>query len=244
MKRAGPALILVLALTVMGCAAAETWLKYKDLETQTQMSHSIFLEPVPPEKKTVWVEVKSTADEPLDLSVLSALLTQKGWRVVNDPHQANFRLQVNVLQVGKASLAAIRDSLYAGWGGTVAGTAIGGVIGTTTDSPKGIGIGTGVGGVIGAGVELVTGALVKKVTYSVITDVQLAARSDQPVAKQETTNIAQGSGSTVAQQVVSEGPWKLYRTRVASTATKANLSFEEARPALTERLLKSLAGIL
>jgi len=44
--------------------------------------------------------------------------------------------------------------------------------------------------------------------------------------------------------VAEESGWRLYRTRVASTAVKVNLEFEEARPALTQGLLGSLAGIL
>jgi Enterobacterial TraT complement resistance protein len=37
--------------------------------------------------------------------------------------------------------------------------------------------------------------------------------------------------------------WKRYQTRVQSTASKANLEFEEAAPELTSGLTRSIAGI-
>lgn len=36
---------------------------------------------------------------------------------------------------------------------------------------------------------------------------------------------------------------KKYRTRIVSTATKANLEYEEAAPPLTEGLIRSVSGL-
>jgi len=73
---------------------------------------------------------------------------------------------------------------------------------------------------------------------------QLSEKSDKPVAQTQTANVQQGTSTTVFQNVAEESGWRLYRTRVASTAVKVNLEFDEARPALTQGLLRSLAGIL
>lgn len=115
------ALGLVGALVLSGCAAAVAALKYKDLEVQTRMSETIFLEPVAPEKKSVWIEVKNTSDQDVDLAALIGLLAAKGYKIVTDPNASHYRLQVNVLYVGKASQAAIENSLHAGFGGPLAG---------------------------------------------------------------------------------------------------------------------------
>lgn len=106
-----------------GCAATVTALKYKDLEVQTKMSETIFLEPVSPAERTVWIEVKNTSDQDVDLSPLAGMLQAKGWKVVQDPDAAHYRLQVNVLYVGKASQAAIDNAVYAGFGGPLFGAA-------------------------------------------------------------------------------------------------------------------------
>jgi hypothetical protein len=207
------------------------------------MSSTIFLTPVPAAKKTVWLEIKNTSDQEFDLSALASALTARGYRIVDDPDQANYRLQINVLYIGKSSISAIRDSMYAGWGGALGGAAAGGLAGAAS-SPRGAGIGAGIGGLVGGAAELVSGALVKKVTFGVVTDVQLSEKSDAQVAQTQTAAIQQGTATTVQQQVGEVSGWRLYRTRVASTATKVNLELQEARPALTERLVRSLAGIL
>ena len=65
-----------------------------------------------------------------------------------------------------------------------------------------------------------------------------------PVAQQETATLAQGSQTQVYQQVADTTEWQRYRSRVASTATRVNLKFNEAKRVLVEGLLKSLAEIL
>lgn len=236
--------MLAVAMALTGCAAMVTAVKYKDLEVGTKMSETIFLDPVAPEKRTVWIELKNTSDQELDLSPLNSMLAAKGYRVVTNPDAAQYLLQVNVLFVGKASQAAIDQALGAGFGGPLAGALAGAGIGAAVGDTRGAVVGAGVGGLLGAGAEMIAGALVKVVTYSAITDFQLSERSAVAVAQQQTATLTQGAQTQVHQQVAETTPWKRYRSRVASTATKVNLDFEEAKPVLVERLLKSLAGIL
>jgi hypothetical protein len=53
---------------VAGCTATIAALKHKDLDVQTRISASIFLDPTVVAKKTVWLEIQSTADEPMELA--------------------------------------------------------------------------------------------------------------------------------------------------------------------------------
>ena len=104
MRRDGHGLSMVgccgLLLALMaGCAATVTALKHKDLEVQTHMSETIFLDPVAPAQQSVWLEVKSTADQPVELDALREALSARGYRVVADPDQAHYRFQVHVLYV-------------------------------------------------------------------------------------------------------------------------------------------------
>lgn len=236
--------ISIVALALSGCAAMVTALKYKDLEVGTKMSETIFLDPVSPEKRTVWIELKNTSDQEIDLSPLTNLLAAKGYRVVTDPEKVQYLLQVNVLFVGKTSQAAIDASLGAGYGGPLAGAIAGAGIGAGLGDAKGAAIGAGAGALAGGALEMIAGALVKAVTYAVVTDFQLSERSAVTVAQQQTATLTQGAQTQVHQQVAETTPWKRYRSRVASTATQVNLDFNDAKPVLVERLLKSLAGIL
>ena len=238
-------LLIVSGLVLSGCAATQVALQYKDLDVQTQMSATIFLPPVPVEKKTVWIDVRNTSDKELDLTPLAAMIAARGYKIVTNPDESNYRLQVNVLYVGKADPAAIQRSLYAGWGGPLGGAAAGGLAGAGIGrDTRAIGLGVGIGALVGGAAELVAGSLVKKGTYTMITDIQVSEKSLTPVAQTQTANVQQGISTSVQQQVTEESGWRLYRTRIASTAVKVNLEFDEARPALTQGLLRSLSGTL
>ena len=235
---------LLLAL-MAGCAATVTALKHKDLAVQTRLSETIFLDPVAPAQQTVWLEGKSTADQPVELAALREALTARGYRVVTDPDQAHYWMQVHVRYAGKAAPAAIDQTLGGGFGGPLAGVLGGATAGAVWGgSGRAVGIGAGVGGLLGAAAETISGALVKAVIYTVITDVQLSERATGPVAQQHTATLSQGTQTQIRQEVAETSGWKRYRTRVAATATKVNLRFEEAQPALEQGLVRSLAGLL
>jgi hypothetical protein len=180
---------IIAGTALSGCAATVTALKYKDLEVQTKMSETIFLEPVPMEKRTVWLDVKNTSDQDIDLSSLAGLIATRGYRVVGNPDQANYWLQINILSVGKASLAAIDQCIRAGYGGPLIGMAAGAGLGAiVSNRPLAPLAGAGVGGLIGAAVETIADSLVKAVTYGVITDIQISERSVTPVSQDQRTD--------------------------------------------------------
>ena len=143
--------LLAVLLLASGCAATQVALQYKDLDVQTQMSATIFLPPVSVEKKTLWVDVRNTSDKELDLAPLTSMIAARGYKIVTNPDEANYRLQVNVLYVGKADRAAIDHALYGGWGGPLAGATAGAVAGAGIRAHPGRdSIGAGVGGCSGA----------------------------------------------------------------------------------------------
>ena len=65
------------------------------LEVETLLSQTIFLRPVLPGERSVYVRFMSTADKPVDLSglqrELNSRLMAKGYRI-SSPEQANFLL--------------------------------------------------------------------------------------------------------------------------------------------------------
>ena len=227
-----------------GCGAVSTALKYKDLEVQTKMSDTIFTDPVPPAKRVVWIDLRNTSDQEIDLTTVRDLLQSKGFRVIEDPDRAEFHLQVNTLYVGKASQAAIDRAVAGGFGSAIAGAATGAAIGGLAGGYRGAGTGALVGGLVVGGAELIAGSLVKAVRYAVITDVQLSQRSAVMVAQRQQARLRQGSSTVVSQDVSETSPWKRYRTRIVSTATQVNLDFADAKPVLTGGLIRSIVGLL
>ena len=52
-----------LGLALSGCAATSTAVAKRNLDVQTKMSDTIFLDPVSPDQRTVYVDVKNTSDK-------------------------------------------------------------------------------------------------------------------------------------------------------------------------------------
>lgn len=233
--------LLALAVLLAGCAATYTGLRYKDLKVQNRMSASIFLDPVPPAQRTVYIQVRNTSDKPFDLqNEVAAAVAAKGYKVVNDPTKAHYILQANVLSVGLTDESALEKATAAGFGGTVAGAAIGGLLGGSRAVEGAV-----IGGLAGAAAEMVSGTLVKVNTYMVITDLQISERAKTGVSEEFDSNLKQGTGNTVVKQKTSRSTqWKKYQTRIVSSARQTNLTFQEAYPALRDGIAKAIAGIM
>lgn len=227
-----------------GCAATTTAISERDLDVQTKMSDSIFLDPVAPDKRTVFVQVRNTSDRPdFDIEqAVKAEVATRGYTVVEDPEQAQYMLQANVLQAGRMSESAAEATFGSGFGGAVLGGAVGAAAGRAVSRDTGAII---AGGLLGAAAESVAGAFVQDVAYSITTDVQVSERAREGVMVTERMqqNLSQGDSGREVISATETSDWKRYQTRVQSTASKANLEFEEAAPDLTAGLTRSIAGI-
>jgi len=222
-------------LTLIGCSALHTSLEKSELDVQTKATDSIFLEPVSPAKRIIFVSVRNTSDKDLDIkSRIIERLGNSGYRITDDPEAAQFMLQANVLKVGKTDLKTAGSYLEAGYSGAV----IGSMVSSRSDNKKGV--------VIGAIVGIMADALVDDNLFTMVTDLQVRERprANESVTQQQSESNTQGSSTSVTQ---SSGTtivdWKTYHTRIVSTANQANLKFEDALPALENGLIRSIAGM-
>ena len=237
--------MLVWAIT--GCKALHTSIAKKDLDVQTKMSDSIFLDPVGPDKKVIYIEVRNTSDKDnFDIETpIKEAIAKRGYRVTDDPDEAHYRLQANVLSVAKASPTAAEAALGGGYGGALGGAAAGAGVGVATHGGTGGVAGGLIGSVVGGLTETVADAFVKDVTYMAVTDVQLVEKAPKGVIVRSDSqqSLAQGLAGTQRQTYSEVGKLKKYRTRVVSTANKANLDYPEAEPLLTKGLTRSLSHL-
>jgi len=235
---------LVLLFGLSACAAATTAIGKRDLDVQTRMTDTVFLDPVEADQQTVFVQIRNTSDRP-DFEIepqVVARLADGGWRVVTDPERARYLLQANVLQVGRSSRNAAERTFAQGFGGTLIGAAAGAGAGRAVSEQPGVMIG---GALAGAATAAAADAFVHDVTYSVITDVQISERAAAGliVTERLTQDLAQGASGSRVLSATESSEWKRYRTRILSTANQANLDFEDAAPALTDGLTRAIAGI-
>lgn len=239
------AIVSVAAITLLtSCAATNTALTKKDLDVQTKTSTAIFIEPVAPAKRTIYVDVKSGVQE-FDRAVFKKILKENfavndnKYRIVDDPEQAQFILSAFVLNLEKASPNASAQALNRGYegGGILAGAAIGG-------AARGDWQGAVAGGVVGAGVDMISGALVKDVTYMLVCDVQIKERTKDGTVVKRTTDISTkvSDDGFASQQVDEASNMKEYRTRIVTTANKANLKLEEAAAPIYSKTAAAMSG--
>lgn len=235
--------LLVGAVVVLtGCAATQTALEHGSLQVSTKQSETIFLDPVSSDQKTVYVSVKNTSDEEIDISPqLKTALSSHGYKVINNPNSAHYLLQANVLKVGKMSVAASQSALGGGYGSAIAGAVAGTAAGSLTASSTGMIAGGLAGGVIG----LAADSLVKDVNYTMITDVQISERVGKGVKVNEQfqSHLKNGSSTVTSQTSSRDSQYQRYRTRVVSNADKVNLKFSDARVSLEQGLVKVISGI-
>lgn len=235
---------LAVMTLLSGCAATNTALTKKELDVQTKTSTAIFIEPVAPAKRTIYVDVKSGVQE-FDRAVFRKLLkdsfavNDNNYRIIDDPEQAQFILSAFVLNLEKASPSASVQALNRGYegGGILAGAAIGG-------AARGDWQGAVAGGVVGAGVDMISGALVKDVTYMLVCDVQIKERTKNGATVQRATDISTkvSDDGYTNQQVNETSNMKEYRTRIVTTANKVNLKLEEAAPSIYSKTAAAMSG--
>jgi len=232
--------LLLFVLSLTGCGAANTLVKKRNLDVQTKMSETIFLEPAKPSDRIIYVSIRNTSDKQLIIKqpIITAL-TESGFKITKDPSKAKFMLQANVLQCKKMDLSDASGILNAGYGGAALGAMAAASSGSSGRGMAGAGLFGAIAGVVG-------NALVDDTLFAMITDLQIRERplKGQKIVQETNTKATQGTSSAMTQKVTGgQVNWKTYRSRIMSTANKANLKFEEAKPELENGLIRSVSGI-
>ena len=241
-KTTSKLLIIGFAANLISCAATQTALEHRSLATETRLSKTIFLDPVADKQKTVYVSIKNTSDQEIDISkqVTGKLIT-KGYQVVTNPNLAHYLLQANILKVGKMNQATSRAILSSGYGSAIESIGAGAAFGVLTNDANA----TIAGGLAGGLLDMTSQALIKAVNYTMITDVQISERVGAGVKVSEnfSANLENGTRSNTSQTYAKTSNYQRFRTRIVSNADKVNLNFADARPALEHGLTKAIAGI-
>ena len=149
-----------------GCAATQTMISKRNLDVQSKMSNTVFLNPVEDSQKSVYVQVKNTSDKSnfnIDGKIKRAL-ESKGYRIATNLKNAHYLLQANILQIGKADPSAAEKTLLGGYGSNIQAVAAGATFGALAGRNPG---GMIAGGLMGGIFDTVANAAVKDVTYTV-----------------------------------------------------------------------------
>ena len=179
---------------------------------------------------------KNTSTNNLEVeNEIKNTLIAKGYKIVSVPKNANYWLQVNILQLGKMDLKDSEAALN-GLAGAGIGAAIGGY---NTGS-----VNTAVGwGIVGGAIGVLSDALVEDSYYTMITDILVSEKTNTKVSKLSINATTQGTQGRNIYATEDSGDMNKYQTRVVSTANKMNLEFTEAEPQLKNELIKTISNI-
>jgi hypothetical protein len=237
---------LILIPTMLGgCAASQTLLAKKDLVVQSRTSAAVFVDPVARPKRTIYLDVKSGV-EAFDRHAFKQFVAEQfatnddGYRLVDDPDSAQFTMVAYVRNLEETNPTAAEKALEGGYKGQAA------LVGGVTGAIAGGTLATTAGGaVLGGLTEHVTGYWVKDVTFLLVCDVQIRERVGEGVVVQKDTDIgARVSNDGYSRQFASEETdHKEYRTRIVTTANKANLSLADAQPEMFRKTAYAISGL-
>jgi len=266
-RLAGLALAGVTSLS--GCAAMDSALNHGDLSVQTHMSETVFLDPVPPSAKTIYVSARNTSDHPeVDIrGPLTQAISARGYQVVSDPNRAHYMLQVNILQIGPIQANDQSRLLEASYGEPLLGAGAGAALGSVLSHGNG-------GAALGAGLAIgvatfAANQMFKDVSFAATTDIQLSERPMKGAkVYQHTGSVSAQENRSAHVELIDSGPFsaaatggstyngrfkaqstneiskfKQYQIRNVAYADKMNLRFEEASPILISKLTSSLSNL-
>lgn len=261
----------VLLCTVLsGCTALHTSVAKRQLDVQTRMSQTIYLDPVEPEQRTIFLDIRNTtAEYQLPLAEdLRQFMRKRGYQLVDSPLRAQYWLQVNVRTVLKERPDIVLakeygmtrqdtlDLLHPGMAPraesteSAAYTATDFVVDSAIVSDdleaKDVGRALVVLAVF-AGAEYVGNQLVQDKYYTMLTDIQIAERispdSAEKVQEYAEMQLLHGDSGAITQLWKHDTDMRKYQIKVVSFANKANLTWQEAEQPLHQGLLRSLAGV-
>lgn len=235
--------LMVLLLTLAGlsgCAQTMHAIENAKMQVTVKMSDTVFLDAQSLiANRTVYLRVTNTSDmqeinfEP----ILRDKLAQKGITIVNDPSQAGYILQVNVLYMDYEKKGLTGDGmLTGGFGGALAGASL---AGNRSGALAGATLGAMAGSLIGGAV----GAAFKVEAYAGVIDVQIQEKVEGGVRGKVTTDASQGSATTIHTEREIKSNFQTYRTRVVAKAKQTNIDKEEAARIISDRLAQQVSGL-
>lgn len=241
-------MIISATVTLTSCTTMSIAVKKRKLEVKTQMSKTIWLDPI--FEKTVYLQIKNTSDK--DLPELTPLIIKaiadKGYHVKNNPNAAYYWIQVNVLKADKMNLQNSDHFLLTGYedntyhqdhikttstvNNNIYTTILGTIIAVLVNLTSGI-------------FNLAADTLIEDVNFSMITDLQISVINNEHNLNSNNhhviTNNIISNDRLITSKAINRDK---YQTRIVSNANKVNLTFDIARIELEKQLAKSIANIL
>lgn len=223
------------------------------------------LEPPLPDNKTVYISFRNISDAQ-SIQLRDELITsakQQGWKVVNDPQSAKYRLRSSLRFFGEVEPESGGAAIARGMG-VIAGAAVGlgtyGAVSSATDSGlAGAAVGIGAGGLVAQGMSNAA----RPREWALIMDVVLEEYSKKPVEFQLSRGNSSGTGdaagtgnsrmssgggtrtgNTSSGTITKKSNYFPHGIRLSAWANQMNMKEDEALPHIREKVQKVAVQML
>ncbi|MGB1263687.1 MAG: complement resistance protein TraT [Cognaticolwellia sp.] len=235
-------LVGLIITTLASCSAIHTSVSKRDLDVQTKLSTSIFVDPVPADKRKIYLEVRSAVME-FDRNAFRKSISHQlvnsgnGYTLTDDPEKSQYRMSIFVRNLEKTTPQAAATALSAGFQGVGIGAAAAAATGSSYRGAAAAGLAVGLA-------STVANAFVQDVMYLLVADIQIKERARKGVIVRRDSKVnSKISDDGATTQTYSEATnLKEYRTRVVTTANKANLELEEAQPLMFDKTAYAMSA--
>lgn len=225
-----------------GCSAIHTSVAKRNLDVQTKISTSIFVDPVAKEKRKIFLEVRSGVME-FDRNSFTQSISEQlvnsgnGYALTDNPKEAQYRMSVFVRTLEKTTPEGAANALSSGYQGAGAGAVASFALGGSGRNMAGAGL-------LASGLGVVANAFVQDVMFLLVADIRITENAANGVIVRRDSKVnTQISDHGASTQTYSEATnKKQYSTRVVTTANKANLELPEAQPLMFEKTAFAMAA--
>jgi hypothetical protein len=160
--------LLLTSLYLTSCSPLINSVEHAKMDTDVKMSKTIFLTPTP-DRRTIYLRSTNTSSNQFISfgDKLRSILTENGYKIIDDPDKADYVLYTNVLFVDDIKQFKATEGAYEG-------SAFGSLAGAGAISPdlEGALIGWAVGATAGAA----TGLLLPVKTFAGVVDIKVIER--------------------------------------------------------------------
>ncbi|CAM3616791.1 Lipoprotein YlpA precursor [Vibrio aerogenes CECT 7868] len=248
-------LVVVVSTILLGCSAAQTMIKKRDLTVESKTSYAVVLEPVAPSERIVYAKVRDLSGNSMRKEMqkqIEQLFRQEGFQVTRNPKKANLMVTASIISADKMTEDDANKYLSSGYkGGVEGGVAAAGIAAVSGSDGRQ----TVTAGLLGAAAGFLADTLVDDVYYTFVMDVELRERpmeGDQFVNESKsgslrTTGDRHTRMGVAKKSSVKRGDkynWIVYETRIVTTANKMNLEIQEAIPEVEKKTAETLVEMM
>nr|P0DKR9.1 RecName: Full=TraT complement resistance protein; Flags: Precursor [Wigglesworthia glossinidia endosymbiont of Glossina brevipalpis] len=225
-------IVFIVCTSLIGCETINTFVKKRNLEVNTYMNKTIYLNPS--EDKTVYIQVKNTSNREINgiKTKISSILKSKGYLITYYPEEANYWIQANILRIEQIKLENKDNLLHhclEQYLDDIHHTP--GLCNKENEEENNF-------------IEKISKSFFENNNFIVVTDLQISQRTNILCSKFDRFHLnSKEKIKNVINPKSKEGKRNFYKTRIYSYANKVNLEFYEAKKEIENQISHSISEV-